>query len=446
MRGLRSFVALLVVLLALGGYLYFVESKRTPGDDAEKKDKVFAVEAEKIDEVTIKSQAGDTTTLRRSGTEWAIVQPAAAAADPAEVSGLTSNLASVQIQRVLDENPVDLTQYGLAAPRVEVSFKSGGQEHRLLLGDKTPSGTDLYAKLADQKKVFTVSSFLDSTFNRGAFDLRDKAVLKLDREKLDSLEIVTPLRTMRFGKLGAEWQMTEPAAGRADSSAIDGLAARLAGAQMKALTEAAATNLKQYGLEPPAATVRLASGSSQGTLIIGGTAGEGSVFARALPRAEVFTIDASLLDDVKKDPSEYRQKDLFDARGFNANRFEITRAGQTTAYEKTRVKNKDGQDEEKWRQVAPEARDVDTARVEALLAAITAARAGSFVDSTANTGLDKPEISVAIRFDGTEARNERVSFARNGADAYAARAGDPGAAKIDPAVIDALVKAFEGMK
>jgi len=193
MRGLRSFAGLLVILLALGAYLYFVESKRTPGDDAEKKDKVFAVEADKIDEVTIRSQAGDTTTLRRKGTEWAIVQPPAAA-DPAEVSGVTSNLASVQIQRLLDENPADLKQYGLDAPKVEVSFKSGGQEHRLLLGDKTPSGTDMYAKVGDQKKVFTVSSFLESTFNRGTFDLRDKTVLKVDAEKIDSMEIVMPVR------------------------------------------------------------------------------------------------------------------------------------------------------------------------------------------------------------------------------------------------------------
>ena len=41
MRGLRSFLLLLVVALALGAYVYFVESKRDPssGDD---KEKVFA--------------------------------------------------------------------------------------------------------------------------------------------------------------------------------------------------------------------------------------------------------------------------------------------------------------------------------------------------------------------------------------------------------------------
>ena len=49
MRGLRSFVGLFAVLIALGAYLYFVESKRMPGDDAEKKNRVFAVESDAID-------------------------------------------------------------------------------------------------------------------------------------------------------------------------------------------------------------------------------------------------------------------------------------------------------------------------------------------------------------------------------------------------------------
>src|SRR3989304_140697 len=79
--------------------------------------------------------------------------------DAAEASGITSNLASMEIQRVIDEAPADLKEYGLAEPRIEVSFKSGGQEHRLLIGQKTPPGSDLYAKLADKKKGFLVPAF-----------------------------------------------------------------------------------------------------------------------------------------------------------------------------------------------------------------------------------------------------------------------------------------------
>src|SRR6266542_3237155 len=187
MRGLR-FIILVLVAIPLGWYAYH-DSTKGPIDDSPKRDKVFAVEADKIDELEIKSESGDRTTLRRKGSDWEIVQPITASADQAAVSGITSNLSSVEIQRVIEENPADLKEFGLAAPRVEVAFKANGQQRRLQLGQKTPSGTDVYAKLADAKKVFLVPSFLDSTFNRSSFDLRDKSVLKLDREKIDTVEV-----------------------------------------------------------------------------------------------------------------------------------------------------------------------------------------------------------------------------------------------------------------
>ena len=113
MRGLR-FIILLLLAIPLGWYAYH-DSTKGPVDDSPKRDKVFTVEADKIDEVEIKSESGDRTTLRRKGTEWEIVQPAGAPSDQATVSGITSNLASIEIQRVIDENPSDLKEFGLAA-------------------------------------------------------------------------------------------------------------------------------------------------------------------------------------------------------------------------------------------------------------------------------------------------------------------------------------------
>src|SRR5688572_17506579 len=129
MRGLRSFVGLLAILIALGAYLYFVESKREPGS-GDGKDKVFAVESDAIDELTVKAESGEQTTLRKTGTDWQIVQPSALQPDSAEVSGIATNLASLEMQRVIDDNPPDLAEYGLAKPRIEIAFKSGGQEKK----------------------------------------------------------------------------------------------------------------------------------------------------------------------------------------------------------------------------------------------------------------------------------------------------------------------------
>jgi hypothetical protein len=443
MRGGKSLAVLMVVLVALGSYVYFVESKR-PADEGETKDKVFAVDASAITEMTVTSEAGDRTTLRKDGDNWNIVAPVTARPDNSQVSGLTSNLASLEVQRVIDDNPPDLAEYGLADPRVSIAFTADGQDHELLIGRKTPPATDYYAKLASQPRVFLISSFLDSSLNRTTFDLRDKAALAVNRDEIDALSVTTPQRTLRFAKNGNEWRLTEPIAARGDFSAVEGLVSRISTLQMTSIA-AEQDQAGDHGLDKPAATVTIGNASSQSTLQVGSSPEAGTLFARDAARPTVFTIDASLLDDLEKDTADYRQKDLFDARAFNTNRIEVTRNGETWAFEKTTAKNAEGQDEEAWKQVAPAQKEADREKVSELLSAVTLVRAESFLDRAPGTALRSPELSITLTSDeGT--RKEAVRFDRSGSDAWAARDGEPGVARIPAPALDEMVKALEELK
>ena len=65
MRGLTSTILLIVVLAGLGGYIYFVDSKR-PASSATgeaPKEKVYSVETDKIDEIKI-TAGGETALLQ----------------------------------------------------------------------------------------------------------------------------------------------------------------------------------------------------------------------------------------------------------------------------------------------------------------------------------------------------------------------------------------------
>jgi Domain of unknown function (DUF4340) len=435
MRGGRSLLALVAIALALGAYLYFVESKKQPGSD-KKLDKVFAgVESDKIDQLTIKSASGDKTTLQKQSGSWQVTQPVGAKADDTEASGITTSLANLEVQRVVDEKPADLKQYGLAQPRIEVAFHAGGQNRTLFVGEKTPTGSDLFAKVPDNPRVFLISSYLDSTFNRSTFDLRDKTVLKIDREKVDGLDITTSDHELKFAKSGPEWKITAPTAARADFSAVEALVGRLNTQQMKALTAQSPADLKEYGLDQPDITVRIGAGSASAALAIGKSAGEGVVYAKDLSRPMVFTIESSLADDLKKGVDDYRLKDLFDARSFNTTRVQVVRNGQTLAFEKAG---------DKWKQVSPSAKDADTAKVDALISALTNARAASFVESIKDTGLDKPELTATVKTD--EGKQEQVVFAKHELDVYTQRAGEPGAAKIESATYEGIIKALDALK
>ena len=432
MRGLRSFLGLLVVLIGLGAYLYFVESKRDPADTGEKRDKVFTVEADAIQEVVVRSESGQRTTLKKSGSDWQIVEPTTAPADGAEISGITSNLARMEQERLVEENATNLADFGLAEPRIEVAFKAGGEEQRLLIGSKTPTGSDLYAKTSASPRVFLVASYLESTFNRTTFDLREKAALKFDRDGADAMEIVTADRTLSFAKKNGEWQIVQPPGTRADAAAIEGLLAKLNSLQMKSVVSA--DEKKDFGLEKPAATVRIGAGSAQTTLLVGGPADEGTVYARDASRPTVFTLETSLLEDLKKDAGEYRQKDIFDARAFNTTALEISRGTEKTAIEK-----KDG----KWHQTAPAAKEADAAKVDSLLSTLTSARADSFVADLPSGA--KPELTVLLKFDEGR-KQERVTLSRSGSDAFAQREGTAGAGKIPVATLDGIVKAVEDVR
>jgi len=440
MRGFRSTLILAVIAVGLGAYIYFIESKKEPPSDTPKKEKVFAIESDKVQEVRMTSESGETTTVRKTGDAWQVVEPAALAADQAELSSITSNLASLETQRVVDENASDLAGYGLAKPRIEVAFKTAGDKdyRRLQLGEKTATGGDLYAKLANEKKVFLVSGYLDATFNKTTFDLRDKAALKFDREKVDSITVETADHTVQAAKQSGEWKLTQPVQARADYGAVEGVLGRLNTAQMKTIVTQEAKDLKEYGLDKPAVTATLAAGSTRAALQIGKAAEDGSVYARDTSRPAVFTVESSLLDELKKVPDDYRRKDLFEFRPFNAARVEITRDGKTYAFEKVKGTGKDAETE-KWQQVSPARRDVDAGKIDTLLSRLSNLRAGSFVDDRA--ALAKPEVTVVARYDAN--KQERVAFAKSGADVLAGRAEEPGAAKVQTTEYDDVLKALE---
>ena len=328
MRGFRSTFILLLVLLGLVGYIYFYEMKRpAPGDTAEQKQKVFSVETGAIDEVDVKAASGERTVLRKAGDAWRIAEPIAVKADDGEVTGIVTNLASLEIQRVVEENATDLAQFGLAAPRIEVGFKTAGQagSSRLLLGDTNATGGEIYAKLPGSARVFLVSSFLESTFNKGTFDLRDKTVLAFDRAAVDALEIVTKDLRLAFAKTGEAWALTSPVAARADQGQVQGAIGSLQTLAMKSIAapEAAEKDLAKYGLDKPELTATVGAGSTRATLAVGKTDESGNVFARDVASPMVVTIDPSLINALRNTPDSFRPKDVFEFRSFTASRLEV---------------------------------------------------------------------------------------------------------------------------
>jgi len=444
MRGLRSTIALIVVLGGLGAYIYFVTWKKTP-ETTSTQEKVFVgFDADKVEELKITSDKGEVTTLKKSSGAWQLVAPVTTTADESEASAIVNALGQLSVSRVVDENPSDLKDYGLAMPRFEVDYKPAGATgyRRILVGDKSPTGSDLFAKRNEDKRVFLIPAAQEGTFNKSTFDLRDKIVLKFERDKVDGVDVTAEGKTLQIAKDNMEWKITQPLQARADYGSVEGLIGRLQTTAMKSLVAEAATpeELKKYGLDKPATTVALKMGSASATFVVGAKAEGNTVYARDASKMAVVTVDSMLADDLKKGAGEYRRKDVFEFRPFNATRLEITRGSQTVAFERVKGEGKDAAD--KWRRATPTAADADKDKMDSLLSRLSNMRATAFVDATAKTGLNAPAMIVSAKYDDGK-KEEKASFGKADADVYVSKPGEPGAAKVEATDFNEATKTLD---
>ena len=443
MRGLWPTIVLIVILAGLFAYIRFDVTKQ-PSLLVAKEEKVLAsVESDKLDGLRIRSESGETTTLKKSDGGWQVVDPIAAPADESKVTAITSGLPSISLVRVVDDKPTDLENYGLAKPRIDVGFKtSGDKDYRhLLIGEKSPVGGDVFAMRSDEKRVVLISGNWEPSFNASTFDLREKALLKFDRSKVDGIEVSAGGKLLQFAKDGREWKLTKPLQARADYGAVEALVGRSESKAKSFVTDdASPADLKKYGLDKPEATLNLTVGSAKLTLLVGGKASDGAVYVRDRSKPAVMIAESALADDLKKGVEEYRLKDVFQFHAFNANRLDVARDGLTVVFE--RVKSEADDTADKWRRASPNAGDVDKDKMGGLLSKLESLRASSFTSSTAKTGLASPAMTVLVKFDDGK-KEERITFGKAGTETYAARPDEPGAARIDTAAFDSAVKALD---
>lgn len=445
MRGGRSLLLMLVVAVGLGAYIYFVELKRDPAADtaATPREKVFTIATGTIEEVEITNASSQLTRAARKDSTWSLVAPEAVEADATEVGTVVSSLESLERTKVIDENPSSIGQFGLEPARIRVAFKAAGDAapRVLLIGNKTPTGGDLYAKVGGVPTVFLIGAYLEDTFNRKPFDLREKTALKFTREDVSMITLAQGAARVALARTGSEWRLSSPTGARADSATVDGLISQLGQARMTGIAapEASVAALKEHGLDKPQVVVTIGAGSAKAELAIGGKEDDSHFFARDLSRPIIFSVDRSLLDALTKKADDFRVKDVFAYRSFTALGLDVTADGQAYTYAKKKAEGENSL--EKWWQTAPAEKAVDAAKFDDFLMTLSNLRAENFA-AVALTGGES--VTVTARFgDSAAPQTETVTLRKAGTVVHAIRTGEPGAAVVSTADFDRAMGLFK---
>jgi hypothetical protein len=466
------------LLLAAGlfAFYWFVERKQEPKPETEStKVTLLTVDKAKAKELKVAIKGGDGIALVKEGTFWKLTAPFAAPADTTAVESMFTSLEKLEADELVADQVKDFSQYGLDAPsRSVVAVVEGAQAPLAVdFGSKAPDGSSVYARKPGEAKVYLVASWVEGSFDKKPFDLRDRDLLHVKRDDVRSLEVAGPEGGYALARSEAgEWAFTKPLQTRAGRWAVDGLLGTIEGLRMESVAGESVSDAKEvarFGFAKPTRTVTLVTkdGASR-TLELGapapdpnpqpsptpspsplpGKKGEKPAppkptkyYARQAGSGLVAVVPAALADDLAKGMGELRAKRLLEVATYETEGFEVTAAGVTKKYAKSATKDKDGLEKTQWKRTAPDAKELDTTKVEDALFKIGGVDVSEFVDApkaAADYGLDAPVLKVTLKAKG----DSGVELGKKDASYYARRTGDAAILKVDAAKAEELLKAF----
>ncbi len=416
--------ALLILCLALGGFLYFYEIKG--GERREKakqaESQVWKLEAKDIQQIDLLAAGQHIMAARKGETEWEIIVPRPLEADSDEINRLANSASNLQREVVVDQNAADLAKFGLDPAKTTLSLRAkNGKQYKIGFGNNNPTGNSTYSALSGSRTVFLVASSAASTFDKKLDDLRNHTVLAFEPPQAQTLNISSSKGDLSLVKdSNDQWWFDAVHGVAADSPQIRGILNALSFGRVKEFLSGDPQDYANLGFEKPLVAVSLTYGKNKAikNLLIGteksklrkkdgkksgpesskasGEAEEASseiYLAKDASRSDLFWVEKDLVEKLLKSRDDLRQKALATFQRWDIDFISLINPKGTYTFTKSGGEWFLGQTKKKARWEA----------VNGLLDAMEKP-VREFLDKPAalsTYGLDKPMIRVVLKQGGT---------------------------------------------
>ena len=259
--------------------------------------RVLPFEREEAKKLTLKYD-GKQFVLVGAGEEWEIEEPVKLRADESTVRSLLSRLRTERARKFVVEHPTeeDLKKYGLDHPSVEVTVWLGEERAQKTLRVGKQEGRRYYAKDMSRDPVFMVDSSFVAYLKKDVMDLRDKHVVRFDRDKVDRIELVYGDSTVVCQKdtASGDWYLKKPKEGKMKTWWANRLLSDIEFLRAKEFLEKA-EDLKPYGLDSPRIVAKLWHGEDLLAELKVGKTKDDKVYVLG---EEVCLVDSTIVGDL----------------------------------------------------------------------------------------------------------------------------------------------------
>ncbi|MDR1902309.1 MAG: DUF4340 domain-containing protein [Treponema sp.] len=165
----------IVLLLLAGGYTIVRHVKKTSPSASQtnfpESIKLTSLEQDNVTRIEVPESA---LLLEKGEDGWA-VSGASFAIDQSSIQSILWGLCNIYAERIVEEAPESLTDYGLDAPRAHIVLTTkDGEKVELYAGNKSPSLSSMYVMKAGDPNVYLVSSYSGERIGVTLAGIRDK--------------------------------------------------------------------------------------------------------------------------------------------------------------------------------------------------------------------------------------------------------------------------------
>lgn len=328
----------LMVLVALGTYVYLVEIRhKAKVDEAEKQaKKMVHLDKDKITRFELIDGEKTKVKVEKLADKWLLSVPVKTVADKAAVGSFLSSFTGAESERVIQEKDVKWNEYGLDKPEFTVVCSTKDKSAKLSFGAANPAKTSYYLRVDDEPKLYLVADTLKNSLNKTAFNLREKSVFGIAETDVDKIAIAGNGQDLEVVRKSADkWVTEKPEHFAVKLAPVMSDLRLLTNLKAKQIIDEPTQEGDPYGLDKPEETIVLSGPKLVQTLELGkaldkkaGVPLEPDRYARLKGDKTVYVIDGRSLKALKTDPSEMRDRSLLSFNPADIDRVEISLDGK----------------------------------------------------------------------------------------------------------------------
>lgn len=310
---------MLVILMGLGGYLYFVELPTKQREDKQESEQkqLLPFPESTITGLKVMTAQGPVELKLLGPGKWTITAPIQADADSREVQGLIRALVTGAVTRTVEETATALAPFGLDQPVTSIAVIAGTQQEAISIGDSGPLSNTLYVLRGSDQKVLLTNLAPKDFVNKTLLTFRRKELLRFVQNDIERVRLTYPTTEIVLYNMGKDkpkpvWKIRYPVEAEADQTEVRSLMFRLE--DLKALgmiDPGPARDAMAKTLTTPKVKVTLHTASGDQTVkLYQSDPQSGEAIAETTPEAPLYRVSPTTIKDLTKELFTLQDKRL----------------------------------------------------------------------------------------------------------------------------------------